>query len=49
MSGQDGPSNVASEVYAAVTGGYKNAAGKQYSSIFGGKGLTTLAEYEAIP
>jgi hypothetical protein len=34
---------------ASVTGGYKNTAAFAYSSIFGGKELTTKALFEAIP
>jgi hypothetical protein len=34
---------------SAVSGGFENTAGFAFSSIFGGKKLSTKAEYEAIP
>jgi hypothetical protein len=44
-----GVANKASNEGSSVSGGFENTAGFAFSSIFGGKKLSTKAEYEAIP
>jgi hypothetical protein len=44
-----GIANKASNEGSSVSGGFENTAGFKFSSIFGGKKLSTKAEYEAIP
>ena len=44
-----GIANKASNEGSSVSGGFENTAGFELSSIFGGKDLSTKAEYEAIP
>jgi hypothetical protein len=44
-----GIANKASSEGSSVSGGFENTAGFEFSSIFGGKDLSTKAEYEAIP
>jgi hypothetical protein len=44
-----GVGNVARNEGASVSGGFENTASFAFSSIFGGKKLSTKAEYEAIP
>ena len=44
-----GVGNVARNEGSSVSGGFENTAGFELSSIFGGKKLSTKADYEAIP
>ncbi len=44
-----GVGNVARNEGSSVSGGFENTAGFAFSSIFGGKKLSTKADYEAIP
>jgi hypothetical protein len=44
-----GIANTAGNEGASVSGGFENTAAFKLSSIFGGKDLSTKAEYEAIP